>query len=101
MTPACFVWPRPFPQALLLTFHRLLSPPQLGVRGPGLAAGVGGATAEGGVEDGVGVEEEDGDKGEHMDIVLPRPADRLTFDMPDHAHHHEYHGNEAGLELRL
>ncbi|XP_076581675.1 uncharacterized protein LOC143317409 [Chaetodon auriga] len=88
-------------RALLLTFHRLLSPPRLGGRGPGLAAGVGGATAEGGVKGVVGVVEEGGNKREDMDPVFPRPADRLTFDVPDHAHHHDYHGNEAGLELGL
>lgn len=94
-----------------MTFQQLLSQPRLGGRGPGLAAGeaaagVGGATAEGGVEGVVGVLEEGGDKGEdsHLDFLRlvddsGQRADGLTLDLLDHAH--DYHGNEAGLELGL
>lgn len=75
------------------------------VAGGVVEAMVGGATRDGDVVGGVvgGAEE-----GEEADAASPRlvddsteQADGLTLDSPGHAHHHDYHGNEVGLELGL
>lgn len=64
-------------------------------------------TEVGGADGVVGVTEEGGDKGEEIGTEFPRllddsaeRTDDLTFDSPGLAHH-DYHGNEAGLELVL
>ncbi|KAG7214964.1 hypothetical protein INR49_022924 [Caranx melampygus] len=76
---------------LSLTFHPLLSQaePSLSMtRGGRGSLGVGGATRA------------------ETDAEFPRLLDDseengLTYDHPDHAHHHGYHGDEAELELGL
>lgn len=47
-----------------------------------------------------------GATGAETDAEFPRrledsEEDGLTYDHPDHAHHHGYHGDEAELELGL
>lgn len=101
-----------------MTFDHLLSRGRISRPGPGLTAdeapgratreGGGALTEVGGAESVVGVAEEGGDKGEEIDAEFPRllddsaeRADDLTLDSPGLAHHHNYHGNEAGLELGL
>lgn len=91
------LWPRP--QALMLTYHHLLSPPRLAGRGLEAPAEGGGAvTAVGGAEREEGVA-----RGEETDVEFPRPSDDSTetADGPIALHHRGYHGNEAGLELGL
>ena len=114
------VWPRPLPQPVLLTFHHLMTRPRgVALTAGGAAADLGGAirwegvaeTVVGGVtrdRDVVGGVVGGAEEGEETDAASPQleddsteRADGLTLDSPGHAHPHNYHGNEAGLELGL
>ncbi|KAF3698410.1 hypothetical protein EXN66_Car014091 [Channa argus] len=92
------------------TFHPLLSRPQ--TKESSLTNEVNGATTPGGVVTptvagtggAVGVDAGEKSDEEELPQTLDdstEKADRQTFNLLGHPHHHGYHGNEGGLELGL